>query len=279
MNYLTEIRLFYEWLETHKLSPHTISLWHALLYTASRAGWPKELCIPIAILMHRTQMGKSSVYRARERLMECGRVEVECRGSSLSAVYHLNSLEEVLPSRRVSLSGTHSGTHEEAQEVSVSQKQTQVGNIYGVNRDINEEVILPDKSKTTSKREKQTKEKKFVLEEWAKEHESPWRELMLVWFDYKRTRKESYRNEMGAKKCLTMLRNLSGGNAEVAQRIIDQSMANNWAGLFALREGSVRGHPPEARQYGQRIGQIVQSDDEQKRQRYIEKLKNAGKKI
>ena len=35
---------------------------------------------------------------------------------------------------------------------------------------------------------------------------------------------------------------------------------------------------PEGRQYGQRIGQIVQSDDEQKRQYYIDKLKNAGNK-
>lgn len=75
-----------------------------------------------------------------------------------------------------------------------------------------------------------------------------------------------------------MLRNLSGGNADLAQRIIDQSMANNWAGLFALRDGMARGHPPDGRQYGQRIGQIIQSDDEQKRQRYIDKLKNAGKK-
>ena len=87
-----------------------------------------------------------------------------------------------------------------------------------------------------------------------------------------------YKTEMGAKKCLTMLRNLSGENAEVAQQIIDQSMANNWAGLFALREGQARGHPPNGRQYGQRIGQIIHSDDEQKRQRYIDKLRNAGKK-
>ncbi len=158
----------------------------------------------------------------------------------------------------------------------MSQNETQNGNIYRVNRD---SVINNSSPKSIkSKRENSTEEKKFSLDEWAKVQESPWRELMFIWFDYKSTRKESYRSEIGAKKCLTMLRNLSGGNAEVAQRIIDQSMANNWAGLFALREGQVRGHPPNGRQYGQRIGQIIQSDDDQKRQRYIDKLKNAGKK-
>ena len=75
-----------------------------------------------------------------------------------------------------------------------------------------------------------------------------------------------------------MRKNLSGGNAEVAQRSVDQSMANNWAGLFALKDAPPPRGQPLGRQHGQRVGQIIQSDDEQKRQRYIERLRNAGKK-
>lgn len=286
MNYLTEIRLFYEWLETHQLTPYSISLWHAILYTASRAGWPRELPIPVSILMYRTQMGKTSLYRARDSLVEHGLIDVTSRTSSLSAIYRINSLEKILPPLGESPSvfatrtqgGTQEGTQHSQEELSVSAGRTHSGNIYGVNRDNSSNISDNSDNTKRKKREKPTKEKKFVLDQWAKEQESPWRELLLVWFDYKRTRKESYRNEMGAKKCLTMLRNLSGGNAEVAQRIIDQSMANNWAGLFALREGQPRGHPPSTRQYGQHIGQIVQSDDEQKRQYFIDKLQNAGNK-
>ena len=159
----------------------------------------------------------------------------------------------------------------------MSQNETQNGNIYRVNRDS----IIDNNSSSRSsksKRENSPKEKKFSIDEWAKAQESPWRELMLIWLDYKRTRKESYRSEMGAKKCLTLLRNLSGGSAELAQRIIDQSMANNWAGLFALKESPPsRGQPP-GRAHGQRVGQIIQSTDEDKRQRFIDRLKNAGKK-
>ena len=50
MNYLTEIRLFYDWLETHHLSPSSIALWHGLMYIANRAGYAVEL----DMLMHVT---------------------------------------------------------------------------------------------------------------------------------------------------------------------------------------------------------------------------------
>ena len=285
MNYLTEIRLFYEWLETHHLAPSSITLWHALMYTANRSGWADQVAIPISILESRTQMTRSTIYRSREQLIERGLIGVEVRGSSFSAIYKMFSLENMLVSQyvsqNVSQNETQSGTQIEMQRSedssSVSQNETQNGNIYRVNRDNN---IISNSSTDSNKsnRENSPKEKKFSIDKWAKAQESPWRELMLIWLEYKRTRKESYRSEMGAKKCLTLLRNLSAGNAEVAQRIIDQSIANNWAGLFALREEQARGHPPNGRQYGQRIGQIIQSEDEAKRQRYIERLKQAGKK-
>jgi hypothetical protein len=285
MNYLTEIRLFYEWLETHHLAPSSITLWHALMYTANRSGWAEQVAIPISILESRTQMTRSTIYRSREQLIERGLIGVEVRGSSFSAIYKMFSLENMLVSQyvsqNVSQNETQSGTQIEMQRSenssSVSQNETQNGNIYRVNRDNN---IISNSSTDSNKsnRENSPKEKKFSIDKWAKAQESPWRELMLIWLEYKRTRKESYRSEVGAKKCLTLLRNLSGGNAEVAQQIIDQSMANNWAGLFALKESPPsRGQPP-GRAHGQRIGQIIQSEDEEKRQRFIERLKNAGKK-
>lgn len=285
MNYLTEIRLFYEWLETHHLAPSSITLWHALMYTANRSGWTEQVAIPISILESRTQMTRSTIYRSREQLIERGLIGVEVRGSSFSAIYKMFSLENMLVSQyvsqNVSQNETQSGTQIEMQRSedssSVSQNETQNGNIYRVNRDNN---IISNSSTDSNKsnRENSPKEKKFSIDKWAKAQESPWRELMLIWLEYKRTRKESYRSEVGAKKCLTLLRNLSGGNAEVAQQIIDQSMANNWAGLFALKESPPsRGQPP-GRAHGQRVGQIIQSEDEEKRQRFIERLKNAGKK-
>lgn len=72
--------------------------------------------------------------------------------------------------------------------------------------------------------------------------------VMQEWLDYKQKRKECYKTEASVRKCYQNLVNLSGNNAAVAQLIVDQSIANNWAGLFALKTYDNRtqtnGRPP-----------------------------------
>ena len=111
------------------------------------------------------------------------------------------------------------------------------------------------------------------MDEWVAALESPWQELMRIWFEYKKSRKETYSTVMGAKSCLTKLRNLAGNNPQTAQAIIEQSMANNWAGLFPLSGQSARGHPA-APATGQHIGQIMQPDSEEHRSAILQKFKN-----
>ena len=69
-----------------------------------------------------------------------------------------------------------------------------------------------------------------------------------------------------------MLRNLSGNNSETAVAIIDQSMANNWAGLFELKRQAYtpRGQPQPST--GQHIGQIKQPETEEHKNRILEKF-------
>ena len=62
----------------------------------------------------------------------------------------------------------------------------------------------------------------------------------MEWFAYKKERKESYKSERSKKAFITSLRNLSGNNANLARKIIEQSMANNWAGIFELKNISAQ---------------------------------------
>ena len=62
MNYLTEIKLFYDWLETHPLTPAAISLWHGLMFIANRMGWEEEFTIPLSVLEVRTGMSAATLY-------------------------------------------------------------------------------------------------------------------------------------------------------------------------------------------------------------------------
>lgn len=60
----------------------------------------------------------------------------------------------------------------------------------------------------------------------------------VVWLDYKRERKESYKSRKSLKVCYNHMVKMSGGDPSVAMMIVEQSMANNWAGLFELKSRS-----------------------------------------
>lgn len=73
---------------------------------------------------------------------------------------------------------------------------------------------------------------------------SEYMEAFQEWLDYKKARKETYQTQMGVKKCYSHLLKLCKGNPAVAKQIVDQSIANNWAGLFELKTpGKVSAHP------------------------------------
>ena len=58
--------------------------------------------------------------------------------------------------------------------------------------------------------------------------------VMAEWLAYKSERGQTYRQQ-GLKACYSKLRELSNECPDIARKIIRQSMANNWAGLFPLK--------------------------------------------
>ena len=60
-------------------------------------------------------------------------------------------------------------------------------------------------------------------------------EVFTEWLEYKKARRETYNTEIGLKKCYSHLINLCGGDVGKARLIVEQSIANNYAGLFELK--------------------------------------------
>jgi len=89
MNYITEIRAFYDWLEINRLDSNAVSLWHALMDTANKAYWPEEFTVAISTLQSKTGCGRSALYEARNTLKQKGRLEFWSRGGNQSSVYRI----------------------------------------------------------------------------------------------------------------------------------------------------------------------------------------------
>jgi len=83
----------------------------------------------------------------------------------------------------------------------------------------------------TNKDKKEIKEKSDVDLSFVADDFLP---IVQDWLAYKKEKKQTYK-QRGAKMFYSQLLNLSNNDAEVARLIIEQSMANNWAGIFALR--------------------------------------------
>lgn len=59
--------------------------------------------------------------------------------------------------------------------------------------------------------------------------------VLNKWIEYKRERHQTYKPR-GLEALRKRLISLSGGNPQLALAIVEQSMANNYAGLFPLKQ-------------------------------------------
>jgi hypothetical protein len=69
------------------------------------------------------------------------------------------------------------------------------------------------------------------------------------WMKYKTERKESYKSKTSEISFYNSLLKLSNNNPSIAELIIEQSMANNWAGIFKLKSKPVDNTKKEYKLY------------------------------
>lgn len=92
MNYILEIKAFYDRLEVKPLSSSAIALWHALMHINNKTGWSKEFSVPVTVLSLKSGLSERSVSNARNELKTKGYIDFKSRSGNRSAVYILNHL-------------------------------------------------------------------------------------------------------------------------------------------------------------------------------------------
>ena len=69
-------------------------------------------------------------------------------------------------------------------------------------------------------------------------------EHVNLWLEYKKERKEPYKSQKGLNAFYNKLIDYSKNDPDTAKKIIEQSMANNWAGIFELKEAQQKNKDP-----------------------------------
>lgn len=104
MNYITEIKAFYDLLETNPLPSPAIAVWHALMHIANKTGWQQEFAVAVSVLEVKTGLNAKAIERARNKLSQAGLIAWKKRGGNQSALYTMYSLCDKLTHENVAQS-------------------------------------------------------------------------------------------------------------------------------------------------------------------------------
>lgn len=81
---------------------------------------------------------------------------------------------------------------------------------------------------------KQTKPKKGVSLEFIKDEN--FKNVVAGWLDYKKSIGSSYKTQASVEAMARKLWSMANGDIQAAKAIVEQSVANNWKGLFEIKE-------------------------------------------
>ena len=68
--------------------------------------------------------------------------------------------------------------------------------------------------------------------------EVPFKDIFFRWLTYKKNKNQKYKDEDSLKTLYKKLKEYSSNDPDIAKDVIEQSISNNWAGLFPLKEQS-----------------------------------------
>ena len=85
MNYIAELRAFYDLVSVHRLSAGQIALWHALMQTDNKCAWAEWFTVSGMALELTSGLSRQGILKARNVLKQLGLLEVRTNGAKATA--------------------------------------------------------------------------------------------------------------------------------------------------------------------------------------------------
>ena len=235
MNYILEIKAFYDWLEVNQLSTSGIALWHALMHIANKTGWQDTFTVATAVLSTKTGLEKQAIYRARAMLQNKGLISFKTRTGNQSAMYQIHSFASFKETQSNTQSDTLADTQTNTQ--TNTQSNTLADTINKQNKTKQNDSInppLPPKGKVQQAAQGEEKTKQQQCKEIYHSFVFPpeLQKKVNEWLRYKKEKRQSYQ-PTGLHRLLAQIRNECAKNGEQAViNVIDVSIANNYEGIL-----------------------------------------------
>lgn len=101
MNYLVQIKAFYDRLEVEPLKSSEIALWYSLMSINNKTAWSETFTVASSVLCQKSGIKEANFYKARNLLQQKGYIDWKSRTGNQAAIYHLPKLYEQLPTNSI----------------------------------------------------------------------------------------------------------------------------------------------------------------------------------
>ncbi|MDE5708499.1 MAG: hypothetical protein K2I32_03475 [Alistipes sp.] len=191
-----------------------------------------EVAISLRYLSRQWQWSKNKVDRFLKYLEKEGMIEKRTPPGTLQTIVKLCNFDKYNPIPKKS--GQPPGHNKDTTGTIINKDNTEKKRNYPIppldeltdrSSDFRSAGPKPVRKEKTARKRKEP-DLSFV--------EPAFRPILAEWLAYKSERGEAYRQK-GAEGCYAHLKNLSGNNPDIARKIVEQSIANNYAGIFPLK--------------------------------------------
>ncbi len=239
MNSYELSRQFYDWAfeNPEKVKPNHAALYFFAIEHCNRLAWKEKFGFPTTMAMDAIGIKSYNTYiKTLNDLVEFGFIKMIERSknqysSNIISLFGLSENNKA-PDKALDKALIKHGTKQSESTVqSIDSIIKQINNKQYNNKQLTKLKNCIDVKLITEKEIKND----FVEKEFE--------DVFNDWLEYKKDRKESYKTQKSLKACYNNLKKLSGNSPSVAMLIVEQSIANNYAGLFELKQQVVADVP------------------------------------
>jgi hypothetical protein len=207
MNYIGQIRGFWRAHEEHSFTTTEVAVYFRLLEICNICQWKNPFKRNNSKIEADLGISFNTLKNARNRLRQTGLINFETRNGSSNVSYTLSNFDKV--SSEVDVKVGDEVTNEVGNEVLPAKDKLNVNKT--------KPPPLPPKGGNWD----------FVEKEFEK--------AFFDWIEYKKQRGNGYKTQQSAELAYKKLKEIACGNGETAAAAVEQSMANNWSGLFEVK--------------------------------------------
>lgn len=249
INYIHQINNFWRFydLNKSKINVSDIVLYKILLRYCNKIGWVNPFTVNPFLMAEINPLSINTYYKSLKNLNDLKLINYKKGKHNVSnqAITILKINNSVNTSVETSIM-TSVNTSVEVSVVNNNKTEINSKTVKQLNKEDFLFLLKSKEFKSFLKKEKlkiQKNEEKdfdFINNYNLNDNTEKFKKILIEWLDYKKERKESYKSARSVETFFKKLLKDSDNNIQAAQEITSNSIANNWAGIFPLKNNTAK---------------------------------------